>query len=158
MKRLTISVPEDQYDLLEEKSGEDGQYESKSDVVRAFITDREVLHNRIEELEAKLEKRESTVDELQAQLDETQYRIEEYSELDEYVEKLETKLDEQERTIDNLRNQLAATNARQDDVSELVEYVETERELQRRREERRDAPIWRRAKWYVFGRNRAKSE
>ena len=53
---------------------------------------------------------------------------------------------------DRLREQLAATNARAEDVGELVEYVERERELQRRERERRDAPAWRRAKWWLFGR------
>lgn len=36
----------------------------------------------------------------------------------------------------------------------LHEYVEQERELQRRREERRDAPTWRRAKWWVVRQER----
>lgn len=53
---------------------------------------------------------------------------------------------------DRLRRQLQATNARQEDVGELVEYVEEERAIQQRREERRDAPVWRRAKWWVLGR------
>jgi len=54
--------------------------------------------------------------------------------------------------VDRLRSELRATNARQEDVGELVEYVERERTLQERREERRDAPAWRRAKWWLFGR------
>ena len=53
---------------------------------------------------------------------------------------------------DRLREQLAATNARAEDMGELVEYVERERELQRRERERRDAPAWRRAKWWLFER------
>jgi hypothetical protein len=36
-------------------------------------------------------------------------------------------------------------------ASELVEYVERERAAVERREERRQAPIWQRWKWYVFG-------
>lgn len=55
---------------------------------------------------------------------------------------------------DRLQRKLEATNARNDDVDEIVEYVQEERELQRRREERRDAPLWTRAKWYVLGRSR----
>lgn len=53
---------------------------------------------------------------------------------------------------DRLERQLAAQNSRQDDVSELVEYVESEMTKQKRDRERRDAPVWRRAKWWVFGR------
>jgi Arc/MetJ-type ribon-helix-helix transcriptional regulator len=54
---------------------------------------------------------------------------------------------------DQLRKQLQATNARQEDVGELVEYVEEERAMQRRERERRDAPLWRRVQWFVFGRD-----
>lgn len=64
-----------------------------------------------------------------------------------------TEYDELQRENERLRNQLAATNSRQDDVDELVEYVEEERAIQQRREERRDAPVWRRAKWWVLGRS-----
>ena len=62
-------------------------------------------------------------------------------------------VEELERENERLRQQLQATNSRQDDVGELVEYVEEEREIQQRRAERRDAPVWRRAKWWVFGRS-----
>jgi hypothetical protein len=65
---------------------------------------------------------------------------------DERVSALETE-------NDRLRRELRATNARQEDVGELVEYVEREKSLQKRREERRDAPLWRRAKWFIFGRS-----
>ena len=37
MPRLTITITEDQADLLEELSSEDGRYESKSAAVRKFI-------------------------------------------------------------------------------------------------------------------------
>jgi Arc/MetJ-type ribon-helix-helix transcriptional regulator len=62
------------------------------------------------------------------------------------------RLPEVERERDQLRDQLAAVNARQDDVGELVEYVEREKALQQRERERRDAPAWRRAKWWLLGR------
>lgn len=69
--------------------------------------------------------------------------------------KHERRINELENERDRLQRKLTATNSRNDDVDELVEYVEEERELQRRREERRDAPLWTRAKWYVFGRDRS---
>jgi len=49
---------------------------------------------------------------------------------------------------DDLRRQLSAANARYEDHKELVEYVEEERSL---RKQQAEAPIWRRAKWWVFG-------
>ena len=66
------------------------------------------------------------------------------------------RVEELERENQQLRNQLAAVNAHQEDVDELVEYVEEERALQReereRRRERERAPIWRRVRWAIFGR------
>lgn len=35
---------------------------------------------------------------------------------------------------------------------DLIKYVEEERSLQQRREDRRSAPAWRRAKWWFLGR------
>lgn len=37
MPRLTVSITEEQSDWLEEKSGESGEYDSKSEVVRECI-------------------------------------------------------------------------------------------------------------------------
>ena len=68
---------------------------------------------------------------------------------------IESELEESRREIDRLKRELRATNARQDDVGELVEYIEEERELQLRERERRDAPAWRRAKWWLLGRSEA---
>lgn len=56
---------------------------------------------------------------------------------------------EQER--DRLQDQLAASNARQDDVSEIVEYVDQERQMQEQQRRKQNAPVWTRAKYWVFG-------
>lgn len=105
--RLTITITDEQDALLNEKTGDCGKYESKSEAVRSFIQRGEEATRRIDALE-----------------------------------------NENER----LRRQLQARNAREDDVTELVEYVEQERTLRERREERRDAPAWTRAKWWLLGR------
>lgn len=52
---------------------------------------------------------------------------------------------------ERLQRQLATTNARQDDVDEVVEYVEREKQMQQRREERQSAPVWTRARRWIFG-------
>lgn len=52
MPRLTITITEEQEEILESKSGDDGEYESKSEVVRFFIENGE----RIEELEQEIER------------------------------------------------------------------------------------------------------
>ena len=68
------------------------------------------------------------------------------------------------RERDSLQNQLNTLAGREREHGELVEYVQEERSLQQRREERRErerqrererenAPAWRRAKWWLFGRS-----
>lgn len=52
MPRLTITVTDEQATLLEELSGDDGQYESKSAAVRDFIQTGE----RVAELEREVER------------------------------------------------------------------------------------------------------
>ena len=52
MPRLTITVTDEQAALLEELSGDDGQYESKSAAVRDFIQAGE----RVAELEREVER------------------------------------------------------------------------------------------------------
>ncbi|SEP30921.1 hypothetical protein SAMN04487948_1423 [Halogranum amylolyticum] len=77
---------------------------------------------------------------------------------DELADEIEEGLKELRTERDNLRRQLQAANSRMDDVQELVEYVEEERSLQPRREQRRDAPIWTRAKRWVLGWDRDDNE
>ena len=52
---------------------------------------------------------------------------------------------------DRLLNELQATNRRVDEHADLVAYVEDKRRRESRREARGSAPVWRRAKWWVFG-------
>jgi len=54
---------------------------------------------------------------------------------------------------DSLQNQLNTLAGREREHAELVEYVEREKSLKERERERRDAPLWRRARWFVFGRS-----
>jgi hypothetical protein len=69
---------------------------------------------------------------------------------------------------DSLQNQLNTLAGREREHGELVEYVQEERSIQQRREERRErerqrererenAPIWRRAKWFVLGRSESEA-
>ena len=51
-----------------------------------------------------------------------------------------------------LEQKLSVANAQSDRVDDLAEYVEGERKLQQRERERRDAPLWKRLEWFVFGR------
>ena len=56
---------------------------------------------------------------------------------------------------EDLRRQLATRNSRSGDVEDLTEYVASEKELRSeqaaREQRRREAPLWRRAKWRLVG-------
>ena len=69
--------------------------------------------------------------------------------------RLGTDYDRLQAEADDLRRQLQAVNRRESEHQELVEYVEREKTLQEQRQERQNAPVWRRAKWWLFGRAEA---
>jgi Arc/MetJ-type ribon-helix-helix transcriptional regulator len=60
---------------------------------------------------------------------------------------------ELETENDRLRREKRAVIEQRDEHRELVEYVEGERELQQMERERRNAPIWRRLKWFIWGKD-----
>ena len=104
MTRLTVSVSDEEAEIIEELSGDDGPYESKSEAMRACISS----YERAEELQQENQR---------------------------------------------LRREKRAVIERRDEHRELVEYVEGERELQKMERERRNAPIWRRIRWFIRGRD-----
>lgn len=59
--------------------------------------------------------------------------------------------DEIKRERDRLRGHMETLIEDREERTELVEYVERERRLDRQRERRRQAPAWRRAKWWLLG-------
>ncbi|RJS96617.1 ribbon-helix-helix protein, CopG family [Halococcus sp. IIIV-5B] len=63
------------------------------------------------------------------------------------------RIEELERENERLRNEKRAIIEQRDEHSELVAYVEGERDLQEMERERRNAPIWRRIKWLIMGRD-----
>jgi len=71
MPRLTITITDDQSELLDDLTSEDGEYESKSAAVRSFIDEGESKHElqkEIDRLQDRLESREDRIDELESQL------------------------------------------------------------------------------------------
>ena len=108
------------------------------------------------EIDAKVDKGDGT--------GEYDSRSEAIRELTAEAIRLNERVDSLETENDRLRRELRAANARQEDVGELVEYVEREKSMQerreereRKREERRNAPAWRRAKWWLLGRAEAEA-
>ena len=63
-----------------------------------------------------------------------------------------TEYDSIRQERDSVQNQLNTLAGREREHAELVEYVEQEKSLKERERARRDAPLWRRAQWFVFGR------
>ena len=58
---------------------------------------------------------------------------------------------ELERENERLHRERRQLLEQRDEHNELVRHVEDEREEREHRRERRNAPVWRRAKWWVFG-------
>lgn len=56
MPRITVTLEDEQAALLEEKTGEGGPYDSKSEAVRSFITEYERLSERVDDLERENER------------------------------------------------------------------------------------------------------
>lgn len=56
MPRITVTITDEQAELLEEKTGDDGEYESKSEAMRSFISEYEHLSERVDELETENER------------------------------------------------------------------------------------------------------
>lgn len=68
-------------------------------------------------------------------------------------EKIERGMDYEEikRERDRLRAEKRTLINDREERTELLEYVERDLEADQRREERRQAPAWRRAKWWLLG-------
>ena len=56
-----------------------------------------------------------------------------------------------QRERDALQNQLNTLAGKERAVTELVRVREREERVEEHRRERRNAPVWRRAKWWMFG-------
>ncbi|EMA55684.1 ribbon-helix-helix protein, CopG family [Halococcus salifodinae] len=69
------------------------------------------------------------------------------------VEELTKQVEELERENERLQRERRQLLEQREEHTELVRYAEQQRSVVERREERRDAPVWRRAKWWVLGRS-----
>ena len=69
-----------------------------------------------------------------------------------HVVELEAEIESERARAEDLRRQLSAQNRRSGELDQVVEYASAEMKKQERDRERRDAPLWTRARWFVFGR------
>lgn len=86
MRQMTVSLREEQAEWIESLMGENGEFESKSGVVRWLIDDHSALQEEIDELEETIDELEKENDRLRDQLAATNQRIDEVNDLVAYVE------------------------------------------------------------------------
>lgn len=124
MPRISITVPDELDEYLNQQSSESGDFDSKSEVVRKSIRSMKDGDDGVDKLERKLE--------------------EQQSHYEDEIEELET-------TVEWLENEKRTILSQREEHRELVKYVEEERSLAQRREERATAPAWKRMKWWLTG-------
>jgi Arc/MetJ-type ribon-helix-helix transcriptional regulator len=130
MSRLTVSLTEREEEIIDENVGDGGAYESQSAFVRDCVKSYEQsedLQERVDELEGDLEDRREQIEELQEQASR--------------VEDLETK-------VERLENEKRMILEQREENAELVRYVEQERTVEQRW---REAGLWTKTKWRLFG-------
>lgn len=121
MPRLTITITDEQSNLLNEKTGDNGEYESKSEAVRDFI-------QRYDDLEERERERQRE-------------HARELAELERRIRDLET----ENKRLHRERRQLLE---QREENTELVKAVKEERTLARKKAE---AGLWTKTKWALFG-------
>ena len=129
MPRFSVTFTEEDNAYLADLADEDGDYDSKAEAVRAIVQERregtgnepEVVQQEYEEKLAELEAAKN-----------------------EEIEELETEISRLNRERRQLLEQ-------REENQKLVKFAEEQRSLVSEQRDRQNAPVWRRAKWWVFG-------
>ena len=129
MEKISISLRDEQLQYVEER--EEKEDETRSEAVRTLV---ERGMNAAEH-EEKLRGR---MDELQRKKDEE-------------IEQLQTEIDRLQRERRQILEQ-------REENQELVRFAEEQRSLVSEQRDRQNAPVWRRAKWWVFGQSDDETE
>ena len=142
MHRLTVSITEEQAELLDDVSGEGGEYESKSEAVRDFIQagerERE-LREELARVEERLSSRAARIEDLER-------------EHAERVEELQDRITSREERIEQLEEQLARRSQLEEKVENLPAQIgQQESYRERRRRKLDEASLTQRLKWKVTG-------
>jgi|APHM01.1.fsa_nt_gi Ribbon-helix-helix protein, copG family. len=69
----------------------------------------------------------------------------------ENMDDMREQIDALETELERVRNEKRLILEQREEKNELARFAEQERTARERREQRRAAPAWRRAKWWVFG-------
>lgn len=103
MPRLTITIDDEQSDLLDDLTGEGAEYDSKSAAVRDFIQagrERRELQTEIDTLRDRLDAREQRIDELESQLRKRSNIEEKIEDLPDKIRGNETYNERRQRKLD----------------------------------------------------------
>jgi predicted nucleic acid-binding Zn-ribbon protein len=142
MHRLTVSITEEQEELLDDVSGEGGEYESKSAAVRDFIQAGE----RERELRAELARAKERLSSREARIEDLE------REHADRVEELQDRITSREERIEQLEEQLARRSQLEEKVENLPTQIqEQESYRERRRRKLDEASLAQRLKWKVTG-------
>lgn len=124
MEKISISLRDEQLQHVEQR--EEKKDETRSEAVRTLV---EQGMNAAEHKEK-----------LRGRMDELQQKK------DEEIEQLQTEIDRLQRERRQILEQ-------REENQELVRFAEEQRSLVSEQRDRQNAPVWRRAKWWVFGRS-----
>ena len=133
MAQISLRLDDDLLEALESEA--DNRDVPRSKHIRDTLESRE----RRRELERELER---IRDELAAAREQTAD-----------VEELTEQVEELERENERLQRERRQLLEQREEHTELVRYAEQQRSVLERQEKRHDAPVWRRAKWWVLGRS-----
>ena len=104
---------------------------------------------------------EETIEDVEVEAEESDVTRSEYlrdiiesrDEHAEEVERLREEVNELRTDVERLRSEKRQLIEDREQRADLVEYVEEEKELKELEREARSAPVWKRAKWWVVGRD-----
>ena len=122
MDRISVTLPSEMVSRLSDVVDE--SYDNRSEAVRDLLEKGFEHEQRITDLEEEYEA---------------------------HITELKEQVNNLERETERLQNEKRLILEQREEHTELVEYVEEERDSNRRDRERRQAPAWRRAKWWLLG-------
>lgn len=132
MENIGIRITEEMLEEIDNEAHNRGV--SRSEYIRTILSNRRETNTIESEYEEKLNNHKERIEDLKNQLEDVKQKR------------------------DRLQRQLRETNKRIDDVDEVVSYVKEEKEINEIRRERekklneiKSAPIWKRAKWKILG-------
>ena len=105
--------------------------------------------------------REETIEDVEVEAEEADTSRSEYlrdliesrNEHDEEVARLQEEVDDLRTEVERLRSEKRQLIEDREERQELVKFAEQERDLREMEQEKQAAPVWKRAKWWVVGRD-----